>query len=160
MAQKYNPADIISRGLNAVQLLNNNVWFNGRDFLYLIRDQWPKFPACDNNFGDSQAVSALAEASTVVQLACIIPASKYSTLLRLLLVTCYVFKFINNLKSSVQAAGNNLSNFSTPAANFTVSRHNGDVCLSVADYTVSRASVLPFSTPAAEFTVSRHEGRC
>ena len=165
---KDNPADIISRGLDPVQLLESSVWFNGPGFLYLSRELWPKFQHNGSNIISTQTLANIAEVKPIVHLPDVIPIHKYSTLLKLLSVTSYVLKFICNLKLRLpQAADDYIPDVadstvsrknvsSSLAANFTVSQQKGDVTKSVADSTVSRQNVS--SSPAANFTVSQQKG--
>lgn len=41
---KLNPADDASRGLSAEELVNNERWIKGPDFLWSSEDDWPKLP--------------------------------------------------------------------------------------------------------------------
>lgn len=41
---KENPADLPSRGLSARELATSTIWWNGPEFLYLPKSEWPKNP--------------------------------------------------------------------------------------------------------------------
>jgi len=40
ITKKSNPADLITRYINASQLTNNTLWFNGPEFLFENKTQW------------------------------------------------------------------------------------------------------------------------
>ena len=42
MPGNINPADMLTRGIEAVQLKNNNLWWNGPEFLTRTKDDWPR----------------------------------------------------------------------------------------------------------------------
>ena len=39
---ELNPADYVTRGLTAVELLNKDTWLNGPEFLKTCENQWPE----------------------------------------------------------------------------------------------------------------------
>ena len=101
---KQNPADIASRGTTATQLAENKLWWNGPEFLIKSIEHWPSQP-CHVQEDDSELKSPRVSVTTsAVNLAKnlsimeLIDVSKYSSIVRLLRVTVYVLRFINNLK--------------------------------------------------------------
>ena len=47
---QLNPADCVTRGLTAVELLNKSTWLNGLEFLQACENKWP-----ENNIEKLQA---------------------------------------------------------------------------------------------------------
>ena len=105
---KQNPADIASRGTTATQLVENKLWWNGPEFLIKSNEHWPSQPS-NSQEDDSELKSPRVSVSTSIVNVAQIPnilklvdTSKYSTIGRLLRVTAYVLRFINNLKKRVE----------------------------------------------------------
>lgn len=48
-----NPADDVSRGLSAAELLNSKRWVNGPQFLWCLEDSWPAQPATVPTINDN-----------------------------------------------------------------------------------------------------------
>jgi len=103
---KENPADIASRGARA--------WWHGPSYLLNPKEQWPSQPS--QNVASKDADQELKskkvnvnDMSTLLstvnsqkqQLGELIKVSRYSSVLRLVRVTAYVLRFINNLKRSL-----------------------------------------------------------
>ena len=44
---RSNPADIISRGCQPMQLINNELWFNGPKYLCFPENTWPQLSVGD-----------------------------------------------------------------------------------------------------------------
>ena len=53
---KHNPADKASRGMSIHQLIEENVWISGPEFLWTHEDDWPK-PSIDINAETSNAIT-------------------------------------------------------------------------------------------------------
>ena len=105
---KQNPADIASRGTTATQLVGNKMWWNGPEFLVKSNEHWPSQP-CSYQEDVSELKSPQISVTTSTVNATQIPnimelldVSKYSSIVRLLRVTAYVLRFVNNLKKRVQ----------------------------------------------------------
>ena len=47
VSTEQNPADLVSRGVNAENIIDNSLWWNGPDWLLKSEDDWPKID-CDN----------------------------------------------------------------------------------------------------------------
>ena len=47
VSTEQNPADLVSRGVNAKDIIDNSLWWNGPDWLLKSEDDWPKI-YCDN----------------------------------------------------------------------------------------------------------------
>lgn len=103
-----NPADLLTRGLNFDQFHALSLWWHGPNWL-LDERQWPSW--------DMQSVSPLHVAALTAEefviptppiqnstgLHKIVTPDNYSSLERLLAVTAYVQRFINNLKQCQQS---------------------------------------------------------
>ena len=105
---KQNPADIASHGTTATQFVENKMWWNGPEFLVKSNEHWPSQP-CSYQEDVSELKSPQISVTTSTVNATQIPnimelldASKYSSIVRLLRVTAYVLRFVNNLKKRVQ----------------------------------------------------------
>ena len=51
---KVNPADMLSRGMHATDLVECNSWWRGPLFLRESEDAWPKNKAFDTPVGDAE----------------------------------------------------------------------------------------------------------
>ncbi|CAK1591158.1 unnamed protein product [Parnassius mnemosyne] len=94
---KLNPADIGSRGLNAAQLNNADLWWSGPSFLSHDESSWPQQPQviqpadlpetkirCHLSLNNNFTINLI---------------NRYSSFTKLLHVTAYVFRFIYNIRN-------------------------------------------------------------
>lgn len=93
-----NPADHISRGLPAENLLNNDLWWKGPPWLSLDKEFWPlQQPMNDSEYNSipearkppTTAITATAEPSFIDLF-----VSKYSSYNKMLRITAYCRRFI------------------------------------------------------------------
>ena len=105
---KQNPANIASRGTTATQLVENKMWWNGPEFLVKSNEHWPSQPCSyqeDVPELKSPQVSVTTSTVNATHISNIMElpdASKYSSIVRLLRVTAYVLRVVNNLKKRVK----------------------------------------------------------
>lgn len=110
-----NPADLPTRGLSGAELQNNQLWWNGPEFLQSPETKWPTCPtssSVDNSASlelvknPPRIVHSLmntADGSMLhVDIARVIDCHQYSNLNRLLRVTAYVLRFLRNLENRVK----------------------------------------------------------
>ena len=101
---QYNVADEVSRNIPAQELTGR--WKHGPEFLKLREDQWPKeVPATKGRSKEDQAERR--KARTVFQVTQaneieVIPCQKFSSRRRLVRVTAYVIRYVQNLKLACQ----------------------------------------------------------
>lgn len=96
---KDNPADIASRGIQAGELLTNQLWWNGPAFLLTEQSAWPvqKFqPRTDCPEERKQPILAHITQTQDDKLELI---NKYSSLQHLLRITAYLLRFIHNCRT-------------------------------------------------------------
>ena len=97
-----NPADLKSRGAPATMLKNSRLWWQGPSWLVKGEDQWPKslnLIDCDSADVERRKVKVLkVQVETISCISNIIDINRYSSLRRLLKVTAYVRRFIQNIK--------------------------------------------------------------
>ena len=97
-----NPADLGSHGMNATQIQGNKLWCEGPPWLKKGDSEWPKFNVLedyDSANEERKKVTVLRVQSEPVQtISSVIEIGKYSSLLKLLMVTALVLRFINNIK--------------------------------------------------------------
>ena len=102
-----NPADLLTRGINAKQLQTSSLWKSGPQWL-LSESQWPRWSPSqvlhlhlsqpldeETPTGEPVKTQPLEEKTGIH---CVIDISRYSTLTKLLGVTAYVLRFIRNLR--------------------------------------------------------------
>ena len=97
-----NPADLGSRGVSAVELLESKMWWKGPKWLCGPRESWP---AVGDVEGTEESLLEVKKTSVmqvqearvlgIESVVCIQAYSRFSKLLR---VTAYVLRFVNNLK--------------------------------------------------------------
>ncbi|GFR28152.1 integrase catalytic domain-containing protein [Trichonephila clavata] len=98
---KDNPADLISRGTSAVKLAQNELWWHGPPWLKLEPDHWPNH---QRDILDSELCSEELEYRSSVHVAVtqqresLVDINRFSSLKKLLKVTAWVFRFVNNAR--------------------------------------------------------------
>ncbi|GFQ76350.1 integrase catalytic domain-containing protein [Trichonephila clavata] len=98
---KDNPADLISRGTSAVKLAQNELWWHGPPWLKLTPDYWPNR---HRDILDSELCSEELEYRSSVHVAVtqqresLVDINRFSSLKKLLKVTAWVFRFVNNAR--------------------------------------------------------------
>ena len=121
-----NPADICSRGTMTSKLITNQLWWSGPEFLRKEKEWWPsltmnsaevtsddsdpclelKKGSCNSHTKQhdgtvlANIVSGEVTSEKSLNLDCIIPLERFSSLQRLMRVTAYVLRFVSNLKQS------------------------------------------------------------
>ena len=107
-----NPADMPSRGLTGAELGENQVWWNGPEFLFLPKSDWPNSHELDDT---REAESELIKEAPVIlhtfaitggrttpyKLQHIIDCNRFSLLNKLLRTTAYVIRFVKKLLNKI-----------------------------------------------------------
>ncbi|GBM28328.1 hypothetical protein AVEN_229512-1 [Araneus ventricosus] len=92
-----NPADRLTRGVSAVSLKSDDLWWSGPRWLKSPRYGWPqhKFRVPDEYMYEKRIVvhTAIVKDDTLIDI------SRFSSLTRLLRVTAYVLRFLGKLGS-------------------------------------------------------------
>ena len=100
-----NPADLPTRGLTVSEIENSRLWWQGPNWLASSHDIWPKWqppqPVLRDMQLETRAPRVLYECSNIVNhgeqeglFVCRLDEKKYSSLRKLLRVTCYCLKFV------------------------------------------------------------------
>jgi len=113
---KENPADLGSRGVTASHLKNSDLWWKGPQWLSEGKHYWPKGLTLE----DSEEVKSekkkvnvmVAVAETPTGVSQVIDINKYSTLRKLLRVTAWVKRFVDNLKARKEGKDLNVEGLS------------------------------------------------
>ena len=105
-----NPADIASRSCSGQELVGQELWWRGPEFLRNSSEGWPNLPtqyeseAADKEIVKSQSVIthslvSLSQCDDTPNLSDLVDVKRYSSKLRLLRVTGWVLKFVAVLKA-------------------------------------------------------------
>ncbi len=62
-----NPADLPSRGLEAKQLVSNETWWNGPEFLHHSPDTWPNNAMAQGSAITDDAALEMAKGQSVIR---------------------------------------------------------------------------------------------
>ncbi|CAG2238574.1 unnamed protein product [Mytilus edulis] len=101
--QKYNPADLLTRGIDADQYINSVIWKKGPNWL-TNRTKWPEITPTskavltitgendDEEFLNNDVHTDYYGISNIIDI------SKYGTFRKLIRVTAYVHRFISNCR--------------------------------------------------------------
>lgn len=98
---EQNPADLVSRGLSASNLLHSTLWWHGPPFLALPLNQWPPKPlnkTCEGQNSELKTDFQVATSLINVQIPNIF--NKFSRLSKLKRVVAWIFRFIKNSQAS------------------------------------------------------------
>ncbi|XP_074645870.1 uncharacterized protein LOC141902130 [Tubulanus polymorphus] len=97
---EVNPADLATRGMTVKELVAENMWLNGPEFLLTDSTNWPKSKISPQSTTDLEIrkdkfvhVTAVAEPW--------LDAERYSELIRLKRITAWCLRFVKLLKSRV-----------------------------------------------------------
>ena len=105
-----NPADIASRSCSGQELVGQELWWRGPEFLRNSSESWPNLPtqyeseAADKEIVKSQSVIthslvSLSQCDDTPNLSDLVDVKRYSSKLRLLRVTGWMLKFVAVLKA-------------------------------------------------------------
>ena len=113
-----NPADLGSRGVSATLLKNSRLWWEGPTWLCEDESKWPKFsPSVDSADIEVErrknATSLFTTNTDRVGVGSIVDVERHGTLGKLLRVTAFVLRFINNLRGRSMNKVLNIGNLST-----------------------------------------------
>ena len=120
-----SPADLPSRGFTGNEMVNNSMWWCGPQLLQLPEKEWPQEQATvDTNEATLSEVvknlpnvihmlASCEEIPTQVNLAEIINCQQISSLDRLLRVTAYVLRFVDNFKQRTSTRKSRMKEEST-----------------------------------------------
>ena len=107
------PADIPTRGMSAQELMDSDLWRYGPPWLSQPPEFWPKYETSstppeeciqemkENDKKLMQETVSMVSTVETMQLESVISSSDYSHSTRLVRVTAFVLRFINNLKLRV-----------------------------------------------------------
>ena len=110
---KENPADLVSRGVKESVLKNSKKWWEGPEFLKENPKNWPnnkKFEKPDSeklsdidseNVGIEETEILRVDAIAQIDARELIDPCKYSNIDKLLRVTAYVMRFVNNIRRKI-----------------------------------------------------------
>ena len=108
-----NPADIPTRGMTAQELMDSDLWWYGPPWFSQPPEFWPKYETSstlpeeciqemkENDKKLVQETVSMVSTVETMQLESVISSSDYSRSTRLVRVTAFVLRFINNLKLRV-----------------------------------------------------------
>ncbi|XP_039309934.1 uncharacterized protein LOC120358749 [Solenopsis invicta] len=100
VSSKDNPADLLSRGISPASLPQSQLWWSGPSWLNLNKEDWPQFPYSTNHQDIPEAKSvAIATATTEKGFNIF---EQFSSLMKLLRVVSYIFRFYNKLKQRIK----------------------------------------------------------
>ena len=124
IASSENPADMVSRGIGTKDLRDNDLWWNGPEWLLSPSDRWPVWTmneidsdTSEQENPEGKTIKIMYEAELVagegrlnrqdvaakVSAPLAIDITRFSCLTKLLRVTVLVLRFINKLKRTFKA---------------------------------------------------------
>ena len=112
-----SPADIPTRYCNPTTFSSNQLWWNGPSYLESSESSWPdqtiilskRHSKEDIVDKVAKVVTSTANKLDITNISNINPIEKFSSLQRLLVVTCFVNRFINNTQKSKKKLAGTIS---------------------------------------------------
>ena len=99
VSSKENPADLVSRGVDANMLRNLRLWWNGPSWLQQEETVWPKQQELIPSSEEQRTVRPLTAVSLLTQPCQWEMFTKFSSWRKLQRVTAYCLRFIHNCKN-------------------------------------------------------------
>ena len=102
-----NPVDLPSRGTDAADLVDNQLWWHGPQWLAQPSTAWPEEPKSESSSSPQpdcqpvEATSFLAECNTNIDTPFGFSCDHFSSLNALVRTTAFAFRFVENLKCDV-----------------------------------------------------------
>ena len=96
---EQNPADCASRGMFPHELMNHNLWWNGPDWLRSTLSDWPEQTELPPDDSESELVKT-CHLTAVETRHPLLPLDRFSSYSKLVRVTAWVIRFINNCRTS------------------------------------------------------------
>ncbi|XP_054717257.1 uncharacterized protein LOC129226651 [Uloborus diversus] len=104
-----NPSDIVSRGISVRELKDSQLWWHGPPWLSQTEQFWPKIETQNVSIHDLELKSKFREVSQneviLENREKLINIDKFSSYLKLLRVTAFVFRFIHNARNTSKNKG-------------------------------------------------------
>ncbi|GFT85138.1 DUF1758 domain-containing protein [Trichonephila clavipes] len=94
---KQNPADLLTRGLTSNELINSEKWWHGPEWLKDSENLWSKLEGFESLDSETVELKSSLTVNLTITHERIIDPDKYSSLLKLLRITAYNFRFVNAL---------------------------------------------------------------
>ncbi|GFU45184.1 integrase catalytic domain-containing protein [Trichonephila clavipes] len=95
---KQNPADLLTRGLISKELINSEKWWHGPEWLKDSETLWPKLEGFESMDSETVELKSSLIGNLTITHERIIEPDKCSSLLKLLRITAYIFRFVNALR--------------------------------------------------------------
>ena len=95
-----NPADLVTRGLTAVQLANTSLWWQGPQWLP-VKEQWPE----EKLFGETRQLETVANALVTdhkQDIPIVMDWSRYGSYNKVVRIMAWVKRYVNNLRLATQ----------------------------------------------------------
>ncbi|XP_067620048.1 uncharacterized protein [Eurosta solidaginis] len=100
---QLNPADILSRGVTPKNLLDNNLWFNGPNFIVQPNEHWPQAAVSPTELPEQRKQQTLLVATPTQDIVAELKfVNNYNKVLR---IFCYVHRFIDASRSKSNRNG-------------------------------------------------------
>jgi hypothetical protein len=97
-----NPSDLATRGMRIPDLKTRNAWLHGPDFLWKPNDQWPKMLIPESiPDADTECRATQSHHTTITAQEDFMDPCRYSSLSRLLNVTGWCLRYVQNGKTMI-----------------------------------------------------------
>eukprot|EP00112_Aurelia_sp_Birch-Aquarium-sp1_P013482 Seg2864.4 transcript_id=Seg2864.4/GoldUCD/mRNA.D3Y31 product="hypothetical protein" protein_id=Seg2864.4/GoldUCD/D3Y31 len=99
-----NPADLLTRGENLDSAINNQLWWNGPEWLKKDEVEWPENKLDVSPESETEMVkNTVCNHSTTKSVSRVIDPAKYEKFLKLARITAYVLRAVRNFKKSLRS---------------------------------------------------------
>lgn len=106
---KENPADLMTRGIKASRLVNEQLWWSGPEWINSPEDYWPKLAtSADLTEQDAKERRTTEVTQTTTLPATALPVvdiNRFSSADRAFRVTAWILRYVNNLRRTEKTSG-------------------------------------------------------
>ncbi|GFT05461.1 integrase catalytic domain-containing protein [Trichonephila clavipes] len=95
---KQNQADLLTRGLTNKEHINSEKWWHGPEWLKDSESLWPKLEGFESMDSETVELKSSLIVNLTITYERVIDPDKYSSLLKPLRITAYIFRFVNALR--------------------------------------------------------------